>query len=839
MKARTNIKLKTRRVLKLDDFKGVDFSSSPYDVKTTRATKMRNLINEYGVNRKRPGWREIKTLGGRVNGIFEYRHEEHSVILVHAGEQMYRINYENGITNDLTDAENITGTLALTDTKSQAFYSKGSLYIIGCGDYLIYGKKSDGAYCLRSVYGDEGTYIPTTMTSIDPDGTGNDDLVREVLDSVNLLTPRRKNLLLGTESENASWTLDSGYIDEGSAVVLLLERLNEDAKSTVIDSITNSGTDKTRLFLKGTEVGSVDFAKGVITLNISTTPPIENFENITAEFSVTVEGYSDVIKKTTFGVLFGTDGSTDRLFVSGNPDYPNADFYSESDDYSYFPDENSCTVGSDASAINGYVRLADSTLAVFKEEYTNEPNIFYRTGYTETEYDESGIVSAMYGIFPTVAGTIGEALISRHAVANLGGDCLMLSRNGVYGVVLGENARTTERYTRERSRSINERLKDNMLEEACGIVHKNKYYLSVDGVCYVADARFTYRTSDALDGTYNYEWWYWDNIPARIFAVIGNELYFGTPDGLLCVFDKQYSDRTYVMSDDGELIHSSDTGRITYSNDFTVSENDKITFLTDNIYAIYDENVKLAESGKIKLAESLSERIYDGIEVYADNVEERGLNTNVKYTITNVDRGALTYSLADESGNTIEILKGGFNLYKKLAGKELYIEDVREDYESGGTFAVKEFRDDEKLVISPYNGELSEALSAVLTRRSPVVAEWYSPILDMGTNESSKTLLKLTVSTEPEINGNISFGYETRSVSNLIGAKGINIFSFDNLSFENFSFETGFASSYSVRLNVRNFNYIIFRFVSDSDTDCAVNDFTVTYKINKANRGVR
>ena len=76
-------------------------------------------------------------------------------------------------------------------------------------------------------------------------------------------------------------------------------------------------------------------------------------------------------------------------------------------------------------------------------------------------------------------------------------------------------------------------------------------------------------------------------------------------------------------------------------------------------------------------------------------------------------------------------------------------------------------------------------------------------------------------------------------VNKLINAKGINVFSFDNFSFENFSFDTGFANSYSVKANERNFNFIMFRFVSDNDSNCVVNTFTIIYKINKANKGVK
>jgi len=73
----------------------------------------------------------------------------------------------------------------------------------------------------------------------------------------------------------------------------------------------------------------------------------------------------------------------------------------------------------------------------------------------------------------------------------------------------------------------------------------------------------------------------------------------------------------------------------------------------------------------------------------------------------------------------------------------------------------------------------------------------------------------------------------------LYDKRGGDRFSFEDFSFNAFSFDTGFANSYSVRCNERNFNYILFRFLSDDDGDCAVSDFSVVYKINRENKGVR
>ena len=159
MRVRTHIQQKERRRLVLSDFKGVDFSSSPFRVSQSRATDMRNLINEYGVNHKRHGWREIrnfKPYDGEgsyvINGIFDYRHSSHSVLIVHVGRKLYRVDARGGINTDITGYECISEGFLLEDARSQAFYSGGRLYIVGVGDYLVYGSWDGGeSYELRQV----------------------------------------------------------------------------------------------------------------------------------------------------------------------------------------------------------------------------------------------------------------------------------------------------------------------------------------------------------------------------------------------------------------------------------------------------------------------------------------------------------------------------------------------------------------------------------------------------------------------------------------------------------------------------------------------------------------
>ena len=845
MRAHTNIQLKQRSQMQLNDFKGVDFSSSPLRVQSNRASNMSNFINEYGVNKKRNGWNElfkieIDRVPQKINGIFWYVNRDHKEMLVHAGRRFYRIkNTEEqayvpeDITLSSTYAPAKCNPSLLQDRRSQMFSNKGKAYIIGCGDYLVYGSWDGGeTYELRRVANNIDTYIPTTTISIDDDTVLDD--TRGSLDDVNCLTPKRINQLLGSAEANRTWTLDSGSIDEGTEVSLIVE--TKKGEELVTLEISNSQSDKTKLYDGDEQVGTVDYANGKITLTIATPPQIENRDNIFVTFEHSVEGYTERIANCNFGILFGVSGNTDRLFLSGNPDFPNVDFHSEMDDYTYFGDLNTASMGSDSVAINGFARLSDSTLVIYKEENGQEASIFYRTGAYQENYDSTGNLESVRAVFPTSAGSIGEGVVSRYACVNFGGDNIILSKNGVFGIVLANNVATTERYTRERSRSINERLKKHKdLSEAVGIVYKSRYFLAVDGVCYIADSRFTYTSEDSLDNSYNYEWWFWENVPARVWANIENNLYFGSNEGQVCVFDDEYVDRTHQMSEAGDLSFDVAENHITYNEniDIGLKEDDRITLTTDGVYSLYAEGITLSD-GRLFVSEETILTMYDGVEVFADNVGANGLKVGEPYYLYAVDKGLCCFQLTNKQGDVVEIAEGGFRLHKSVSGKELYITNVTED-----SFQLKDYRTSGAITLSAYNGTAPSMPIAKFTHRENVVAKWYTPIFDFGTNESSKTLLKLTISTEPEVNGQLSFGYETKSVNKLLNAKGINVFSFENLSFENFSFDTGFASSYSVKVKERNFNFIIFRFISDNEFDCAINTFTVLYKINKSNKGVK
>lgn len=837
MRANTNINLKKKSSITFENFRGVDYSSSPLRVSTNRASRMRNLINEYGVNHKRPGWNEIFKIvvegeAQRINGIFQYKSKDHDVLLVHAGKGIYIIDGENIV----CVSKNKPFSDNLLDQRSQCFIQKKRAYLVGCGDFLVYGTWDGNTYELRRVADDEDTYIPTTTISIDNDSV-TDDVARASLDDVNMLSSLRKNKLLGTNIAPATWTLDSKKIKAGTEVKVSIELESETKEAISIED---------KLFSGEEEVGSIDRNTGKITLTIATTPPVENRDNITVVFNPDEERLSDRITKCSFGILFGVGGNTNRLFLSGNEDYPNIDFHSEANDYTYFSPINTGAMGSDATAIKGYARLSDSTLVAYKEESDIEASIYYRSGAYRETYDENGNLDEQRAVFSITAGAIGEGLVSRYACANLAGDNLILSNNGVFGIVLANNVATNERYVRERSHLINEKLKEYDLSEAVGCVFNGRYYLAVEDNCFVADARFKYSGENDIDGSYNYEWWHWDNIPARVWAKIGEELYFGTSNGQVCKFDNlEHTDRTYETTDVGDIAIDISLNHFTYGKyalDEDVEENDIITFLENEggkalkpIYSLFFEAISVRDNAIVTDEEGI-DPIYEEIEVYADNVGLSGLEVGKKYFTAEVDKAFYTFKLKDENGNIVEINGGGFRLHRRVSETELYVTNA---VFNNHTFQVKRNQDSLPLTLTSYNEEVPTVVVARITHRNNVVAEWYSPVLDLGSNECSKTLFKVTVATEPEVNGHITFGYETREVSKLFTAKGVHVFSFDSLDFENFTFDTGFATSYSKIFKERNFNYILFRFLSDNQYDAAVNSITAVYNIHKHNKGVQ
>lgn len=511
----------TIRTTSYQKFKGADFSTDPALVDKTRSPLCTNMISDGGgMPEKRCGWRTLHMLTGRVNGLFSavftspsgggtdstddsavYGRE--TVFYAHVGTKLYAWDE----TED-APAERLAG---LRDGKSRAANLGGKLWIVTGGEFL----RCAGETVERvSTVGD--AYVPTTIITREPTGGGVS------YEAVNLLSRYRKN----------------AFQTDGTAKTFLLD-------SAPIDS-----TGEVKAWVWGEEVPTnaftVDRTAGIVTFSTApSAPSAGRADGLVVQFPKTTEGYADMIEKCTIITAYGA-GSSDRIVVSGNPDYPNRDWISGLNDPTYFPDLSYSTVGIEDTAILGYCRIG-SALAVVKEDNGQDSTVFFRT---------AGVDSDGNAVFPLSQAMTGVGAVSTGSFANLLDEPLFLSGTGIFAATT--NYLTGDRVGQNRSYYLNASLTQEELTDAEAVSYKGMYLLGFpNGHVYVLDGRQnkTYR-SESL-GDFVYEGYYWENVPARCWMNYEHQgvetLYFGTADGRICRFNTD-DDTPERFSDDGAAI---------------------------------------------------------------------------------------------------------------------------------------------------------------------------------------------------------------------------------------------------------------------------------------------
>ena len=118
------------------------------------------------------------------------------------------------------------------------------------------------------------------------------------------------------------------------------------------------------------------------TITFTTAPgvsPIAGQDNVKITVAHTADGYADRINKCRIGIQFGVNGATDRLFLSGNPDLINYDWYSGLNDPTYWGDQAYSVLGQSDSAIVGY-SIVNARLAAHKDSADSDRNVILREG---------------------------------------------------------------------------------------------------------------------------------------------------------------------------------------------------------------------------------------------------------------------------------------------------------------------------------------------------------------------------------------------------------------------------------------------------------------------------
>ena len=487
-----------RNIIAVDEFLGVDFTNSPTNVDKRRSPNGQNMIRDVpGKVRKCMGYRTIKNYGAQINGT-HFRHGD-SEYLIHAGENLYR-----------GDDVLYSG---MADARSKSWQLGEDLYIID-GKALL---KYDGESVEKA---SDRARIPVLTISRDPAGGGVQ------YEALNLLQPGFSEWFLGTEADT-TYQLSFGGLDD---TPVLAEKMDE--TGNWISLVENEH------FTVDRETGAITFVEA------PGKSPLTGEDNVKVTAFRTVEKYADRINKCTIGILFGVNGTQDRLFLSGNPDQINYDWYSGQNDATYFPDTGYNLLGSPKSAVVGYTIINDR-LAAHKDDMEEDRNVILREGNLVDSEPSFKIVNTIQG-----AGAV-----AKYSFGYLSTEPLFLTSLGVYAITAQDV--TGEKYAQNRSFYLNGKLlEEPNLREAYACVHKDLYWLCLNDVAYILDGLQPTQTDRSLPyATRQYAGFYRANIPARIMWANDTDLYFGTADGRICKF---YSDPESPESynDDGEPIHA-------------------------------------------------------------------------------------------------------------------------------------------------------------------------------------------------------------------------------------------------------------------------------------------
>lgn len=444
------------------DFRGVDYSNK--EVSLVRSPDSLNMWKNYKNNlgkciETRPDIELLQQFDNTIFGLFFYEVGNTVQRIVHCGTKLY--------------ADDKVIYSGMKPAKSQTFIYNNILYIKDGINYLEYDGETIG-----EVVG----YIPTTSISRNPAGGGS------IYEDVNLLSSYRKNSFCA-DGKSTEYYLDAQNIDSDySPIVIVNDKLLVESQDF-----------------------SVNSAKGLITFNTAPTEPLTvGQDNVFITYKKTVAGHRDRINKCTLLTVFDN-----RVFFSGNQDYPNTLFHSSLNNPRYVSDLDFYTEGLDNSPIKSMV-AGNNALWVFKAPSQANTTVFYHNPVIDSEYGK---------VYPSSHSSITTGCMSTGI--NFNDDICFFSDRGLEAI---SGDVTTEQILAHRSGLIDNRLlnesdyKNMILEEYEGYL-----LVFIGNKVYLADSR----QRSTIEDHWEYEWYYWElPISVKSTLVKDNVLYLGTDEAI-------------------------------------------------------------------------------------------------------------------------------------------------------------------------------------------------------------------------------------------------------------------------------------------------------------------
>ena len=472
------------------NFRGVDFTGGV--VSSNRSPEAVNMWKDYNDDdciQTRPGMKLLNTFDNEIFGLFFYKINDYTHVLVHVGTKLLEWdNYPS------TPAKTTVIREGLNPAHSRYFIFNNIFFFMDGINYLEYDGKE-----MKEVVGT----IPMTSYWKNPDGSTNLDVDQDidlVHQPVNVLTPLRKNGFIA-DGESTQFQLDDKELDEISKYIMKAYILKHDSD--------NDDTNNTEVECTENVEFSVDREKGIVTFK---TAP-EKDDKILVIYSKTTPNHRTRIEHCSLSCEFDN-----RMFYAGNKDYPNAVFHCELNDPRYIRDTAYYTCGLDLAIVKALIP-GNGVLWVFKETNQNSSSVYYLNPTLSETYNK---------IYPSVSGSIALGCVSTGI--NFKDDIVFFSNNGLEGV--SSSTLYSEQVLQHRSSLVDNKMLNETNYNNVKLAEYKGYLMCLfDGHIYLADSR-KHLQNDSND--IEYEWFYWE-LPFDISFIreYRNGLYLGNANGEL------------------------------------------------------------------------------------------------------------------------------------------------------------------------------------------------------------------------------------------------------------------------------------------------------------------
>ena len=469
-------------ILTLDKFKGIDLEGDATMIDDSASPDLLNVyVDAQGNIEKRTGYKKCfpTALAGKVNYIGY--NPKVGMYVICAGTKIYKWSGVLGV----QPVEVYTG---IANAKVTSFIMKGYQYFMDGTNFLRW----DGTNAVHTV--ESVAKIPTLFIATPHAGGGTP------FEDFNLLSAGFKQEF-SSDGTTKTYQLALKDLDATAVTAIVKTSTGDVAKVETTDFTVNRTT-------------------GVVTF---TTAPTSGVSNVVITAYKTVAGQKDKIKKCTIATLYGGSNDT-RVFVSGNPDNKNVDYWSGLYDPTYWPENSTGTIGSTEEKIMGYSRQYDSL--IIHKEYTTFLRNFE-------------IVNSVAQFSSRPVNDV-RGCIATGSIQIIDNSPVTLTPDGVY-TLLASSVRDEKNMSDVSQKVYRALRKESNLKDAVSFDWKHKYGLCVNNKGYLWDYRMN-------------QWFIWDNIPAKCFYTRDDKLYFGDEAGNIHIFKE--AEEQGAFSDNGVAINA-------------------------------------------------------------------------------------------------------------------------------------------------------------------------------------------------------------------------------------------------------------------------------------------